>query len=447
MAARHLRRLRGALLAAAAVAIAPAAGAGDSADRGRLLRDLAAAVDLPTAAARAAAADALAARADVTLDAWIDAMGAFTPPGAPPAPGAGSESVELTVLDAKETTTIATAVPASRPAAGPGGLLLAFHGQGGAGVEMASAWTAATEASGLVVVAPTEAGPNDGYHFSSRERAAALAALRWARRRFDVDENRIFVTGWSRGGHLAWDLALRHPELFAAVIPVVGAPRVTNQRAENNLRYLENLLDTTVRDLQGSKDDPRALWNVRYAFERLAAWKARDARLIEFSDRGHDADLAAVDWTAFFAATRRDPHPARVIRRAATPGEGRAAWAEILATDATVAEAVAPPQPPGWATMGEDAQRRFIEAAVEKKTARLEVKRSAPNQFDASSAGVARWRLLLGREDADVTKPLTVRWNGRSVTRTLAPSKAVLLREFVERFDRTFLPVAEIGLP
>ena len=61
----------------------------------------------------------------------------------------------------------------------------------------------------MVVVAPSEAGPNDGYAFSERERLAALAALRWARLELNVDEDRIFATGVSRGGHLSWDLARR----------------------------------------------------------------------------------------------------------------------------------------------------------------------------------------------------------------------------------------------
>src|SRR5436189_20252 len=76
------------------------------------------------------------------------------------------------------------------------------------------------------VIAPTEAGENAGYRFSARERASALAALRWARLRFDLDPDRVLVTGSSRGGHMSWDLALRHPGLFAAAAPMIGAPRM-----------------------------------------------------------------------------------------------------------------------------------------------------------------------------------------------------------------------------
>src|SRR5947207_1046414 len=126
----------------------------------------------------------------------------------------------------------------------------------------------------MVVVAPTEAGPNEGYRFTERERRSALSALRWARRRLDVDENRVFV---------------------------------------------------------------------------------------------------AVDWVAFLSGCRRDPAAREVVRRAAAPGEGRALWAEVLATDAAVSEAVAPPQPAGWEGYSEDAKRKYFVFEAEKRAARLAV--------------------------------------------------------------------------
>ena len=38
--------------------------------------------------------------------------------------------------------------------------------------------------------------------------------------RFDVDPDRIYLTGLSSGGSGVWDLASRHPERFAAIVPV-----------------------------------------------------------------------------------------------------------------------------------------------------------------------------------------------------------------------------------
>src|SRR5204863_2895843 len=140
-------------------------------------------------------------------------------------------------------------------------------------------WMGVADAASLLVVAPTEAGPNEGYRFTERERRAGLAAVRWARRRFNVDENRIYVAGVSRGGHMAWDLALRHPDVFAAVVPMIGGPRATTAGGQNNLRFVENLVPTSIRDLMGAKDDARAVRDVRLAFARLKTLAAKDAVL------------------------------------------------------------------------------------------------------------------------------------------------------------------------
>jgi len=37
-----------------------------------------------------------------------------------------------------------------------------------------------------------------------------------------IDPDRVYLTGLSMGGYGAWDLAARHPERFAAVVPVCG---------------------------------------------------------------------------------------------------------------------------------------------------------------------------------------------------------------------------------
>ena len=411
-----------------------------------LAEALAAAVDLPTPKDRAAAAAALATRADADLPSLLAAcrgFGSFERVE----PGAATQTVRLFVVDAVEPAEVATYVPKGYAPGTPAPLMLALHGAGGSGPGEAPRWTAVAEALGMLVVAPTGAGASGGYGFTERERRAALAALRWARRRFDVDENRVFVAGESRGGHMAWDLALRNPGLFAAVVPMIGAPRVKADNGQNNLRFVENLVATPIRDLMGAKDDQKAVANVRLAFERLKALGAKDAVLVEFPEQGHDFDFGAVDWATFLGPLRRDPAASRVVRRAATAGEGRALWAEILAVDPAVTEVVAPAQPPGWERMSAEAQRKWLEAEVERRTARLEVTRKAPGAFVAQGAGVRRFRLLLPEGAFDAKKPVAVTFNGATVSRAATPLKAVLLADFVERFDRTLLPVAEVLVP
>ena len=50
----------------------------------------------------------------------------------------------------------------------------------------------------------------------------------------EIDPSRIYLTGLSMGGYGSWDLAARHPEWFAAVVPVCGGGRVgTAERLKN----------------------------------------------------------------------------------------------------------------------------------------------------------------------------------------------------------------------
>lgn len=49
-----------------------------------------------------------------------------------------------------------------------------------------------------------------------------LACLDDAKRELNVDARRITLTGLSQGGHGAWMIGARHPEIFAALAPVCG---------------------------------------------------------------------------------------------------------------------------------------------------------------------------------------------------------------------------------
>ena len=431
----------------AVVAVALAVGARGARAEGEDLRaTLAAAVDLPTPEARAAAATKLAARADVTIDQWLEAMRGFGDFQRTP-PGSTTEKATLQVGAAKEETSIAVFVPKGYVPGKPAPLLLALHGAGGEGHDEDELWQTAADDIGMLVVAPTDPTADLGLQYSDAVRERVLGALRWARRRFDVDENRVALTGVSRGGHLAWDIALRHPDLFAALAPMIGGPRLMPWE-NNNLRYMENVAHLPIRDLQGSGDDPLLVKNLQMGFDRLAAAGAKDAKLILHPDLKHDFDPHAVDWAKFLGAAKRTSPPLRVVRRSAKAEEGRAAWAEITRLAAGAAEKFRPDiEARKWDAMKDDEKREWAAAEADKRTARLEVTLDAPGRFTATTTLVQRFRLLLSRDLFVAGASVEVTVNGKSAKYAVTPSKLVLLHEFVERFDRTFLPVAEVSCP
>jgi hypothetical protein len=228
---------------------------------------------------------------------------------------------------------------------------------------------------------------------------------------------------------------------------MIGGPRLVVDGGQNNLRYLENVRHLPIRDLQGALDDPLLLFNLRLAFEKLAALGARDAKLLEFERLGHSFDPGAVDWPAWFGAARRDPAPESVVRVAARKGESRAFWLEILRTSREVQDEFRPRVSADlWNSLDDHGRRRLVAEQAEERSARATATRTGPGTFAIESRGVTQLRLLLTEAQLGDARQVTVTWNGKVRKASANRPRQVLLREFVERFDRRFLPVVAVEL-
>jgi dienelactone hydrolase len=406
------------------------------------------AIELPTPDTRAAAVRTLAVDAFVSIDLW---RAAITELSARPAHASGVSREMARLWVGEETfeeTSIEVYVPPAYDPARSAPLLLVLHGAGGSGSGLTGSWKVVADALGMLVIAPSEAGDNAGYAFSERERHSALSVLRWAQLAFRVDADRVCLTGASRGGHMTWDLALRHPDRFAALAPCTGAPRTELTEGRNNLRYLENVAHLPIRDLQGEGDDPRMLASLRVVFARLARWKASDAKYVSFPELGHDFELGAVDWASFLGTAVRTPVPARVVRCAARPGEGRACWVEITELGKGIEEVFQPKlDARRYNSMSDEQKVEAVADLVDEKTARLEVSMSAPGRFQANVKDVAAFRLLFTTEMLDPDGGVQVRVGSKTIKARPSADAAVLLGDYVERLDGGFLPVAELRIP
>ncbi len=408
---------------------------------------LAAAVDEPTPEARRKAADTLAGLERISLEDWLAAARDFAPWNRPPEAGVHREQVEL--WDGKTTVAgeVILQVPQSYDPDIPQPILLAMHGTGGTGDSMLGLWSELAERHGLLLLCPSDPGSNVGFAATDEERLLTLAALRWARRRCNVDEGAVFLTGFSRGGHMTWDLALRYPDHWAAIAPMVGGPRFEIARGAANFRYFENLRGLPIACLQGARDQAGLVWSVNELFARFDAADFELAELHLFPELGHNVDMTAVEWSAFFQA-RRPARPQHLVRTYAREGQGRHAWVEVLAASPKVAEVFTPQirQSQARRMDDDDLRRLLIDAAIEK-TGRLEAKRDSSGAIQLRSKGLSEVRLLLSQDMLPPAgKKLRVKLGSTQRRLAVEPSKSLLLHEFVERFDRTFLPVAEARL-
>jgi predicted peptidase len=130
----------------------------------------------------------------------------------------------------------------------PWPLILFLHGSGESGTDGSRAL-----AQGLprelvwnpdrwpfIVLIPQKPSQDSEWEQYELEIMTMLAATR---REVNVDPTRFVLTGLSQGGHGAWVLGARHPELWAAVVPVCGyaAARFGSK----------NVFTGTARDLAG----------------------------------------------------------------------------------------------------------------------------------------------------------------------------------------------------
>jgi len=97
--------------------------------------------------------------------------------------------------------------------------------------------------------------------------------------RYDVDTERIYLTGLSMGGYGTWALAAAYPDRFAAIAPICGGgKRLMAHRLE----------DVPVWAFHGAKDK---VVPVKESEEMVNAIKARggNAKLTVYPDAGHDS--------------------------------------------------------------------------------------------------------------------------------------------------------------
>ena len=71
------------------------------------------------------------------------------------------------------------------------------------------------------VVAPTNRRPY-GFNWEEWGRLDALEVLDIVKERYNIDENRIYLTGHSMGGHGVWHIGSLFPDRFAAIGPSAG---------------------------------------------------------------------------------------------------------------------------------------------------------------------------------------------------------------------------------
>ncbi|HEU5146947.1 MAG TPA: prolyl oligopeptidase family serine peptidase, partial [Chryseosolibacter sp.] len=102
-------------------------------------------------------------------------------------------------------------------------LFLSVHG---AGVEAIGQARAYAPKDWGVLVAPTNRRPR-GFNWEDWGRLDALEVFERAKKQFNPDPEKIYLTGHSMGGHGTWFLGATYPDKWAAIAPCAGYPTLS----------------------------------------------------------------------------------------------------------------------------------------------------------------------------------------------------------------------------
>jgi len=103
--------------------------------------------------------------------------------------------------------------------------------------------------------------------------------------RYNVDKNRVYLTGLSMGGYGTWSITAGYPERFAAIAPICGGGQPYLAR---------NLKDVPVWAFHGAKDNVVPLQQSQQMVDAVNA-AGGNAKLTVYPEAWHDS------WTQTYA--------------------------------------------------------------------------------------------------------------------------------------------------
>ncbi|QDV18514.1 hypothetical protein Pan153_31720 [Gimesia panareensis] len=134
---------------------------------------------------------------------------------------------------------------------------------------------------GYIVIAPeylTE-GKRE-YKDNTSAHYAVIQAIRDARKRFNVDSDRVFLAGHGTGADAAFDIGMSHPGMFAGVIPIAG------NSSAFNLHYWQNDKDLAWYIVGGELDRDTLEHNSLLVNRMLR--RGYDVIYAEYKGRGYE---------------------------------------------------------------------------------------------------------------------------------------------------------------
>jgi len=345
-------------------------------------------------------------------------------------------------------------------------LLIAAHGQTGHGRQM-GAWMEGllgADREKYIIVAPTIPDPhNPGagkprtYNGKSYQEQTFLKPLALMRRKLNVDDDRIYVSGYSLGGHTSWHLPTVFPHLFSAALPMAGVPQFEGFPYTVTC-YMTNLQHTPVWSIWGELDRTGTAMG-QPDFNQMAADKLKELknphfRGTELKGVGHGGCFPkSGEMAKFFAEHSRQPPPESITHNFHHARHGRGFYLEATKLLGTPIDFSKPQnvrlkvsRKPGPMT-----DRQKLELVIphyEKQLYRFEAKLiRKTNLLTIRPRRVKTMRLYVCEGLFDPEKPAVVKFSSSTWRGTIPPSAECILKHYAETRDAQVLILNELDLP
>ncbi|HSU52809.1 MAG TPA: alpha/beta hydrolase-fold protein [Candidatus Dormibacteraeota bacterium] len=118
--------------------------------------------------------------------------------------------------------------------------------------------------------------------------AILLGLLDDVEARYRIDTNRVYLTGLSMGGYGTWSLGFKHPERFAALVPICGGgqPSVLEKAGPKKLEAIKSL---GIWVFHGVKDQTVPIAKSERMVEGLKKIGCTDVTFTKYPNADHDS--------------------------------------------------------------------------------------------------------------------------------------------------------------
>lgn len=213
---------------------------------------------------------------------------------------------------------------------------------------------------------------------------------------YNIDEDRVYLTGLSMGGEGAWHMAVRFPDIWAAVAPVCASMGFFCGPEDASL-FAKNLLHVPAHISHGTDDSVVPVANARKMREIMDSlnytYEYKEYPNVDHNSWDYTyANAGIFPWFLQFKRVRK---PSKVIYTTDRLRYNSAYWVEITNISA-------------WNMLA------HIEAEV-----------LTGNVIEVSASNITAFKLNLAEAPVDITSQLTVICNGQEVFKK-APEQSVI---------------------